>query len=49
MLFMLAALQGIDGAMYEAANVDGASRFQRFRFITLPLLTLRPFSSQPFC
>ncbi len=39
MLFVLAALQGIDGAMYEAANVDGASRFQRFRFITLPLLT----------
>jgi ABC-type sugar transport system permease subunit len=39
MLFVLAALQGIDGAMYEAAHVDGASRWQRFWFITLPLLT----------
>ena len=38
MLFILAALQGIDRTMYEAAHVDGASRWQRFRFITLPLL-----------
>lgn len=39
MLFILAALQGIDRTMYEAAHVDGASRWQRFWYITLPLLT----------
>ncbi len=39
MLFVLAALQGIDPSLYEAAHVDGASRWQRFRFITLPLVT----------
>jgi ABC-type sugar transport system permease subunit len=39
MLFVLAALQGIDRSLYEAAHVDGASRWQRFQFITLPLVT----------
>lgn len=34
----LAGLQGIPHALYEAAKVDGATRFQCFRFITLPLL-----------
>jgi ABC-type sugar transport system permease subunit len=38
MLFILAALQGIDRTLYEAAHVDGASRWQRFSHITLPLL-----------
>lgn len=35
-----AGLQGIPGEIYSAAKVDGASRFQLFRYITLP--SLRP-------
>ncbi|WP_432876696.1 carbohydrate ABC transporter permease [Kribbella sp. CA-245084] len=38
MLLMLVGLQGIPGDVYEAARVDGASRWQVFRRITLPLL-----------
>lgn len=38
MVFMLAALQSIDGALYEAAQIDGASRWQRFHSITFPLI-----------
>ena len=39
MLVLLAALQGIDQALYEAAAIDGASAWQRFRSITLPSLS----------
>lgn len=38
MVLFLAALQGIDRQLYEAAMVDGASRWEEIRFITLPLL-----------
>jgi len=38
MVVSLGALQSIPQDLYEAAFVDGASRFQRFRNITLPLL-----------
>jgi raffinose/stachyose/melibiose transport system permease protein len=38
MLLYLAALQGIAAEMYEAATVDGASRWQQFWFITMPSL-----------
>lgn len=34
----LAGLQGIPQDYYDAASVDGANRWQRLRFITLPLL-----------
>lgn len=34
----LAAISGIDPALYESAAIDGASRFQRMRHITAPLL-----------
>lgn len=34
----LAAITGISGEFYEAARVDGATKFQQIRFITLPLL-----------
>ena len=37
-IFFLAALQGIDASIYEAAMVDGASALRRFRAITLPAL-----------
>ena len=32
----LAAITGIDLSLYEAATMDGASRFQKIRYITLP-------------
>ena len=38
-LLILAGLQVIPGEVYEAAEVDGASPWQRFVKITLPLLT----------
>ena len=37
-LLLLAGLQVIPGEIYEAAKVDGATAWQRFRRITLPLL-----------
>ncbi|KIF67492.1 ABC transporter permease [Streptomyces sp. AcH 505] len=35
-LIYLAALQGIPGELYEAAELDGASIFQRVRHVTIP-------------
>jgi ABC-type sugar transport system permease subunit len=37
-LLLLAGLQGIDPAVYEAAAVDGAGPWRRLRSVTLPLL-----------
>ncbi len=37
-LILLAGLQMIPRSLYEAAEVDGATRWQQFRQITLPLL-----------
>jgi multiple sugar transport system permease protein len=36
---LLAGLQTIPASLYEAAALDGATPLQRFRFVTLPLLT----------
>jgi len=38
MIIFLAGLQTIPESLYEAARIDGANAFQRFRSITLPLL-----------
>lgn len=38
-VFFLAALQNIPGELTEAAAIDGANAWQRFRRITLPLLS----------
>ncbi len=38
MVVYLAGLQSISGDLYEAAALDGASRFRTFRDITIPLL-----------
>jgi len=35
---LLAGLQTVPPELYEAATIDGASGWQRFRFVTLPLL-----------
>jgi cellobiose transport system permease protein len=39
-LIYLAGMQAIDNALYEAAAIDGASRWQQFRYVTIP--GLRP-------
>lgn len=39
MLIYLAGLQNIPTELYEAAEIDGAGRWQRFRSVTLPLLS----------
>jgi multiple sugar transport system permease protein len=36
---LLAGLQTVPPSLYEAATIDGASRWQMFRYITFPLLT----------
>jgi len=38
MIILLAALQGISASLYEAASIDGANSWQRFRYITIPQL-----------
>jgi multiple sugar transport system permease protein len=38
MLMLLARLQAIDPTLYEAADVDGAGIFTKFRYVTLPEL-----------
>ena len=35
----LAGLQGVPGELYDAASVDGSTGWQRFRYVTLPLLS----------
>lgn len=34
----LSAIMGVDTSCYEAAEIDGASQWQRIRYITLPLI-----------
>jgi len=36
---LLAGLQTVSPSLYEAATLDGASAWQRFRYVTYPLLT----------
>ncbi|NGN67014.1 sugar ABC transporter permease [Streptomyces sp. A7024] len=38
MMLYLAGLQGIPSELHDAARIDGAGTWQRFRYITLPLL-----------
>jgi multiple sugar transport system permease protein len=49
MLIYLAGLQGIPTSLYEAASVDGASTWQKFRYITLPMLTPATFFVSIMC
>jgi len=39
MLIYLAGLQGIPSDLYEAAEIDGAGAFARFRHVTIPQMT----------
>ena len=36
MLSLLAALQAVDRSLYEAAEIDGATRWQAFMHVTMP-------------
>ena len=38
MLYFISGLKGIDTSMYEAADIDGANSWQKFRYVTIPLL-----------
>ena len=38
MLYFIAGLKGIDDSFYEAAEIDGANGWQKFKYITMPLL-----------
>jgi putative aldouronate transport system permease protein len=46
MVVYMASISGIDGALYEASVIDGASKWQQAKYITLPLL--RPIMSIMF-
>ena len=39
MIMFLAALQGVPRDLYDAAKVDGANAWQRFRAVTLPMIS----------
>lgn len=43
MIIYLAALQDIPYSLYEAADIDGATGWQKFRSITLPMLSSATF------
>lgn len=36
MVLFIGAIMSVDNALYEAANLDGANKFQQFRYIILP-------------
>lgn len=38
MLYFLSGLKGIDTSLYEAADIDGTTKWQKFYYITMPLL-----------
>ena len=40
-LFLLAGLQEIQPSLYEATSIDGATKWQQFRHVTVPMM-LRP-------
>lgn len=37
-LYFIAGLKNIDTALYESADIDGATKWKKFRFVTVPLL-----------
>ncbi|MEX1028513.1 MAG: sugar ABC transporter permease [Paenibacillaceae bacterium] len=39
LIIYIAGLQGIPKDLYEAADIDGATRFQKTRFVTVPMLS----------
>jgi multiple sugar transport system permease protein len=39
MVIFLAGLQGVPSSLYDAAHIDGANAWQRFRAVTIPMLS----------
>jgi multiple sugar transport system permease protein len=39
MVIFLAGLQGVPSSLYDAAHIDGANAWQRFRVVTIPMLS----------
>ncbi|HMP90190.1 MAG TPA: extracellular solute-binding protein [Kiritimatiellia bacterium] len=39
MIIWIAGLKGISDSYYEAASIDGANKWQQFKYITIPMLT----------
>lgn len=37
-IIYIAAISGVDPGLYEAATIDGAGRFQKIRYITIPTI-----------
>lgn len=38
MVVFIAVLQGVDKSYFEAADIEGATAFQKFRYVTIPLI-----------
>ena len=38
MLYFVSGLKAIDTSLYESADIDGATAWQKFRYVTLPLI-----------
>lgn len=38
-IIILAGLQSVSNSLYEAVSIDGANAFQRFRYITVPMVS----------
>ena len=49
MILFLAGLQSVSEDLYEAAALDGANSFQKFRYITWPMITPTVFLSTILC
>lgn len=49
MVLFLAGLQSVPQELYEAASLDGANGFKKFRYVTWPLMTPTVFLSTILC
>lgn len=49
MILFLAGLQNVPNDLYEASSLDGANGFQKFRYVTWPMITPTVFLSTILC
>ncbi|MED1556894.1 sugar ABC transporter permease [Bacillus paramycoides] len=43
MIFYISALEKVPDSLYEAASIDGANSWQKFRYVTLPMVSSTTF------
>jgi multiple sugar transport system permease protein len=43
MIFYIGALEKVPDSLYEAASIDGANSWQKFRYVTLPMVSSTTF------